>query len=103
MNKEQIMPEFLSVRRDGLFLAVKLQPRAAVNEIGAPLGSELRIKVTAAPVDSAANEALVQLLAKALDCARVRVELVRGHTSRHKLVKLHGFGVADALRKLTAN
>ncbi len=81
-------------------LAVKLQPRASANEIGGPLGAELRIKVTAPPVDAAANEALVGLLAGWLDCARGRVELIRGHKSRHKVVKLHGFAPEEALRKL---
>jgi len=69
---------------------VKLQPRASKNEIIGPMGSELRIKVTAPPVDAAANEALLRLLAETLDCPRGKVELVRGHTSRHKVIKLHG-------------
>jgi len=81
-------------------LSVKLQPRASANEIGEPLGDELRIKVTAPPVDAAANEALIKLLAKMLDCACGRVELVRGHKSRHKVLKLHGFTVGDVLQKL---
>lgn len=79
-------------------LAVKLQPRASANEIGGPLGNELRIKVTAPPVDAAANEALIRLLADALDCPRSRVELVRGHTSRHKVIKLHGISVEAVLQ-----
>ena len=82
-------------------LAVKLQPRAAKNEIGEPLGDELKIKVTAPPVDAAANEALVKLLAGQLDCARNRVELIRGHKSRHKTVKLHGFKPEEVLLKLS--
>ena len=82
-------PTYLRVQSDGVFLSVKLQPRASKNEIGVSLGDELRIKVTAPPVDSAANEALVQLLAKVLDCPRSRVELARGHSSRHKVIKLH--------------
>jgi len=49
------------------------------------LAIELRIKVTAPPVDAAANEALIKLLAEKLDCARGLVELVRGHKSRHKI------------------
>jgi uncharacterized protein YggU (UPF0235/DUF167 family) len=44
-------------------------------------------------VDAAANEALVRLLAETLDCPRSKVELVRGHTSRHKTIKLHGMTV----------
>ena len=95
------IPDFLRAQADGVLLAVKLQPRAAANAIGEPLGGELRIRVTAPPVDAAANEALVRLLAEFLDCPRGRVELVRGHTSRHKVVKLHGFVAASVREKLT--
>ena len=86
---------FLRETPGGVLLSVKLQPRASKNEIGAPLGDELKIKVTAPPVDAAANEALIELLAEKLDCPRGRVELVRGHTSRHKTLKLHGFKPAE--------
>ncbi len=95
-------PSFLRETAGGTLLSVKVQPRASKNEIGAPLGDELRIKVTAPPVDAAANEALVKLLAGQLDCARGRVELIRGHKSRHKVVKLHGFTPEEALKKLLA-
>jgi uncharacterized protein (TIGR00251 family) len=94
------MPAFLRAQADGVLLSVKLQPRASANEIGDALGSELRIKVTAPPVDAAANEALVKLLAQHLDCPRNRVELVRGHTSRHKTIKLHGLAPEDVVKKL---
>jgi uncharacterized protein (TIGR00251 family) len=93
-------PGFLRVQPDGVLLSVKLQPRASANEIGDALGDELRIKVTAPPVDAAANEALVRLLAEELDCPRNRVELVRGHTSRHKTVKLHGLSAETVLKQL---
>jgi len=94
------VPNYLREQADGVLLAIKLQPRASANEIGEPLGDELRVKVTAPPVDAAANEALVRLLADKLDCSRGRVELVRGQTSRHKLVKLRGFTVPEILAKL---
>ena len=93
-------PEYLRAQPDGVILSVKLQPRASSNEIGEPLGAELRIKVTAPPVDSAANEALLRLLAEKLDCARNRVELLRGQSSRHKVVKLHGLSVGEVAAKL---
>jgi len=94
------MPGFLRVQADGVLLSVKLQPRASANEIGDALGNELRIKVTAPPVDAAANEALVKFLARHLDCPRNRVELVRGHTSRHKTLKLYGLTPEDVVAKL---
>ena len=97
----QPLPGFISVHSAGVSLAIKLQPRASANEIGELLGNELRIKVTAPPVDAAANEALIRLLADRLDCPRSRVELLRGHTSRHKVVKVYGLSaeqVAAILR-----
>ena len=81
---------------------MKVQPRASANEIAEPLGNELRIKVTAPPVDAAANEAMLRLLADWLDCPRSKIELVRGHTSRHKIVKLYGLSAAEVADKLAA-
>jgi len=94
------IPGYIHPQVDGTLLSVKLQPRASANEICGPLGTELRIKVTAPPVEAAATEALVELLADRLDCARGRVELIRGHKSRHKIVKLHGFTCEEVLQKL---
>ena len=91
------LPGFLRRQSDGTLLSVKLQPRASVNEIGEPLGDELRIKVTAPPVNAAANAALIELLAKKLDCARGRIELIRGHKSRHKVIKLYDFTPEDVI------
>ena len=94
-------PSFLRVQKDGVYLAIKLQPRASKNEIGEALGDELKIKVTAPPVDAAANEALVRLLADTLDCPRGAVQLVRGQTSRHKTVLIQGVPVEEVLKRLT--
>jgi hypothetical protein len=51
------LENFLHAQSDGVLLSVKLQPCASKNEIGGPLGGELKIRVTAPPVDAAANEA----------------------------------------------
>ena len=95
-------PAFLTVQADGVTLAVKLQPRASANEIlpHNPNTTELRVRVTAPPVDSAANEALVRLLADRLECSRGAVQLIRGHASRRKVLKLHGLSAEDVLAKL---
>lgn len=80
---------------------MKVQPRASANEIGDPLGEELRVKVTAPPVDAAANDALVRFLADTLGCPRNRVEIVRGHKSRHKVVSIAGLTIEQVLGNLT--
>ena len=84
------MPPYLQERPDGVCISVKVQPRASRNEIAGPIGKELKIKVTAPPVDSAANEAVLELLAEVLGCARNQLELLRGATSRHKQVLVRG-------------
>jgi uncharacterized protein (TIGR00251 family) len=92
---------FLRTHADGVLLSVKLQPRASKNEIGAPLGGEIKIKVTAPPVDAAANEALVKFLAEQLDCPRNKVELIRGQSSRHKTILIRGFKTENVLPELS--
>jgi len=98
-----MLPAFIQPQPDGLLLSVKVQPRASRNEIGEPLGDELRVKVTAPPVGSAANEAVVKLLAKSLKIGRGSVELVRGQTSRHKVFKIHGRKVEEAIEMLSGH
>lgn len=96
------LPNYLREQAGDVLLSVKLQPRASKNEIGETLGGELKIKVTAPPVDAAANQALIELLAEVLDCPRGRIELVRGHTSRHKTIRAKNFSGIELEKKLNA-
>jgi uncharacterized protein (TIGR00251 family) len=89
---------YIRPHANGVYLHVKVQPRASSNEIGQPIGGELKIKVSAPPVDAAANEALLRLLAQRLGCPRGAVQLVRGQTSRHKVIFIHGLG-ADVVEE----
>lgn len=50
----------------------------------------LRVRVTAAPVDGAANDAVVRVLADALDVPRSSIEIVRGNRGRNKIVSIQG-------------
>ncbi len=94
------LPTFFKSVSGGVCLSLKVQPRASKNEIGETVGDELKIKVTAPPVDSAANEAVVRLLAKILDCPRSSVQLLRGQTSRHKQVMIEGMSAEVVAMKL---
>jgi uncharacterized protein len=96
------LPPFLRPQADGVCLSVKVQPRAARNEIAGVLGQELKIKVTAPPVDSAANEELVAFLAETLGCPKNAVALLRGQTSRHKVILLRGIPAAKVVACLTS-
>jgi uncharacterized protein (TIGR00251 family) len=81
---------FFVERPDGIYLSVKVHPRAKRNQIGPKVGQELKISLTAPPVDGAANEALIRFLAETLGCARSAITIVRGQSSRHKIVRVQG-------------
>jgi uncharacterized protein (TIGR00251 family) len=65
-------------------------PRASKNAVEGFRDGALIVRVTAPPVDSAANEAVIELLAKALGIAKRRVTIVRGSTGRNKVVDVEG-------------
>jgi uncharacterized protein len=74
----------------GCRIAVRLIPRAAANEIVGEREGALVVRVTAAPVDGRANTALCRLLAKRLGVGVQSVSLVRGASSRDKVVEVEG-------------
>jgi uncharacterized protein (TIGR00251 family) len=75
-------------RGDAVRFSVRLQPGASKSEIAGLQGAALKVRVTAAPVDGLANEALIELLSRALNTSRRNVCIVSGHSSRTKLVEI---------------
>lgn len=71
-------------------LSIRIQPRASKNEAVVMENGGLKIRLTAPPVDGAANEALVRFLADALSIPKSQVAIVSGHTSRDKIVTIEG-------------
>ena len=87
-------------------IAVRLSPRASRDEIagfepaGEGQGEQLRVRVTAPPVDGRANTALTRLLAKHLHVARRDVTVVVGQSSRQKVVAIEGLSLAEVRARL---
>jgi len=79
---------------DGLVFKVQVVPRASRSEIVGEHNGALRIRVAAAPVDGAANEELVRLLARALRVPRSAVEITAGHSAKLKTVRVTGLEVS---------
>ena len=85
---------------DGVAFKVKVQPRAAKNQLAGLHEDALKIRLTAPPVDGEANQALTEFLAKTFNVAKSQVELVSGHTGRNKVVRVSGVSLEAALEKL---
>jgi uncharacterized protein len=75
---------------DGVVVRVRVQPRAARDEVVGWREQTLRIRVSAPPVDGRANEAVERLLARAAGVAPSAVRVVGGATGRDKLVRITG-------------
>ena len=75
---------------------VQVVPRASRERLGPIRGDRLRVQLMAPPVDGAANEALVELVARSLGRRRGDVAIVRGHTGRKKTLRVAG-STRDAL------
>ena len=70
----------------GILFKIVVQPRAAKTEIIGLHGDALKIKLTAPPVDGAANKMVIALLAKCLAIPKSRLEIKTGSTGRHKQI-----------------
>jgi uncharacterized protein (TIGR00251 family) len=76
---------------------VYLQPRSSQNEIVGPYRDGIKIKVTAPPIEGKANEALVQFLARKFGISSSCIEILRGHHSREKTLKILGLAPQELL------
>lgn len=85
---------------DAVILSLHIQPGAKRTEVAGLHGDALKIRLAAPPVDGKANEALIAFLAKALGVVKADVELVSGHSSRAKRVRIAGINAAAAAAAL---
>ena len=74
----------------GIRLRLRIQPRASRTEVAGLHGDTIRIRLSAPPVDGAANAELVRFLAEVLHVPTRAVEIIAGHSGRHKTVRILG-------------
>jgi uncharacterized protein (TIGR00251 family) len=79
----------------GVLIRVRVQPRASAEQLEGVYGDQLRLRVTAPPVQGAANTACMALLAKVLGVRRSQVRLQAGEKSRDKVFHIVGLTSAE--------
>jgi uncharacterized protein YggU (UPF0235/DUF167 family) len=82
----------LRQEKEGTVLAVTVIPHAPHNAVAGFRNGSLLVKVSAAPEKGRANEAVLELIAEFLGTAPSKLRLLRGQTSRNKLVLLQNMG-----------
>ncbi len=78
---------------------IYLQPKSSKNEIVGPYRDGIKVKVTAPPMEGKANEALIRFLAKALGIPQSQIEILKGHHSREKTLRISGNVDQELLKK----
>ena len=81
-------------REGAVRFSVRVQPRSSRTGVEGGHGDALKVRVTAPPLDGAANEAVVEVLAEALGVPRRAVRIVAGDSSRTKVVEVEGVDAA---------
>jgi uncharacterized protein len=84
----------------GARLDLRVVPRASRTKIDGVRDGRLVVRVTAPPVDDAANRAVVETLAEALHLPRSAVRIVTGTSGRNKSVELIGVSADEVRRRL---
>jgi len=83
-------------------LSLRVQPRASRNAVAGWTGDILNIRLTAPPVEGAANAACLKFLADLLDLPQSQLEILRGERSRTKVVQITGLSQEEVYARLKA-
>ncbi len=69
---------------------VKVEPRSSKRSVSGVMGDVVKVKLTAPPVDGAANEQLIEVLSETFGVRKSSIKIVRGLSSKNKVVEITG-------------
>jgi len=76
--------------KDGIAISVKVEPRSSKKGVSGIMGDVLKVKLTAPPVEGAANEQLIEVIAEMAGVKKSNISIVRGGSSKNKVVLIRG-------------
>ncbi len=79
---------YFSWQGDDLILSCRLQPKSVKDEFAEVSDAEIKVRITAPPVDGQANRHLIKFLAKQFKVPQARVNILSGENSRHKRIRV---------------
>jgi uncharacterized protein len=81
-------------------IVVQIYPGASKNEVTGMINDVLRIKIAAPPVKGKANKELIDYLSHLLGIGKDRLDIIKGHTSKNKLISIDGLSKVSVFEKL---
>ena len=81
--------------------SVRVYPNAAKNELVGITDGVWQVKVAAPPVKGKANKELIAFLSRLLDVSKSQIDIIKGHTSRNKIVAIDGLSQEDIIKRLS--
>lgn len=100
MSANQERAESIIAHEDGCLISLTVSPRAGANRIEIDPQGSIRVRLTAPPVDGAANASLLKFLASILDTPRSTLTIMSGAVARHKRVLVRGMDPEETRRAL---
>lgn len=88
-----------SESENSITFALRVIPRASRSEVVGEFDGHLKVKISAPPVDGAANAEVIRLMARSFGVARSAISIISGETSRSKRVRIEG-GTVRRLQEL---
>jgi len=81
-------------------ISVRVHPNAARNEVTGVTEGIYQVKLSAPPVKGKANKALIAFLSQLLGVGKSRVDIIKGYTTRNKIVAIDGLSREDIMKRL---
>ena len=83
-------------------ISLRVHPNAAKSEVVDSTDRVLQIRVAAPPVKGKANQELIAFLSQFLGVRKSTLAIIRGHTSRSKLITIDGLSQQEAIKRLAS-
>lgn len=93
--------DIMSVSGNSARILLRVHPNAARNEVVGFTDGVLGVRVAAPPVKGKANQELIAYLSKLLSVSKGSIAIIKGHTSRFKVVAIDGLDQEEAIKRLS--
>jgi hypothetical protein len=82
-------------------ISVRVHPNAAKNEVVGVTNGVWQVRVSAPPVKGKANKELIAFLSRLLGVGKSRIAIIKGHTTRNKVITISGLSQEDIVKRLS--